>query len=191
MSKIYGYGRVSTDDQSLDIQEAALKAAGCDVILMEKASGATIEQRPELQLLMRVIGAGDVIIVTKLDRLSRDTLDMLELVRDIGKKGAGFKSIAEPWCDTTNAAGELMLTVFAGVAQFERKRIKERQREGIDAAKAKGVYLGRKPTIDRARVIQMLEDKIGPSRIARELEIGESSVFRIKREHEAGENISP
>lgn len=189
MGKVYGYGRVSTEDQSLDTQEAALKAAGAEVILMEKVSGATLE-RPKLKLLMEVVGTDDVVLVTKLDRLSRDTLGMLELVRDIGAKGAKFKSLAEPWCDTTNAAGELMLTVFAGVAQFERKRIKERQAEGIAAAKAKGVYRGRKPTVPVDKVQQMLRDKIGPSRIARELEIGESSVFRIKRQMEAVDGAS-
>ena len=84
MSKIYGYGRVSTDDQSLDVQEAALKAAGCQVIMLETASGASREGRPKLRLLLDVLGEGDTLIVTKLDRLARNTIDMLELAEEIG-----------------------------------------------------------------------------------------------------------
>lgn len=142
MSKVYGYGRVSTADQSLDVQEAALKAAGCDVVMLETASGASRENRPKLALLLQVLGKGDVLIVTKLDRLARDTVDMLEMAQEIANKGAGMRSLAESWADTTSSAGVLILTVFAGVAQFERARIKERQREGIDAAKKAGAYKG-------------------------------------------------
>src|SRR6476619_6175892 len=135
MSKTYGYGRVSTDDQSLDVQKAALEAAACQVIMLETASGASRDGRPKLALLLDVLGEGDTLIVTKLDRLARDTIDMLELVREIGDKKAGFKSLAESWADTTSPAGTLILTIMAGVAQFERARIRERQREGIAAAK--------------------------------------------------------
>jgi DNA invertase Pin-like site-specific DNA recombinase len=175
--KRYGYGRVSTEDQNLDAQEAALKAAGCDVILLEQASGANTD-RPRLKLLLEVIGQGDTVIVTKLDRLSRDTLDMLELVRDIGKKGAGFKSLAEPWCDTTTPAGELMLTVFAGVAQFERKRIKERQAEGIVRAKAAGVFKGGKRRHDPEVIRQKAAEGMKPHEIAEALECDRSTVWR-------------
>jgi DNA invertase Pin-like site-specific DNA recombinase len=116
MSKIYGYGRVSTGDQSLDVQKTALEAAGCQVIMLETASGASRDGRPKLTLLLDVLGEGDTLIVTKLDRLARDTIDMLELVREIGDKKAGFKSLAESWADTTSPAGTLILTIMAGVA---------------------------------------------------------------------------
>jgi len=182
--KVYGYGRVSTQDQNLGAQEDALKAAGCDVILMEKVSGAEVANRAKLALLLEVIGSGDTVIVCKLDRLSRDTLHMLELVRDIGAKGAGFKSLAEPWCDTTTAAGELMLTVFAGVAQFERKRLKERQREGIVLAKSKGVFKGGKVRFDPAIILQKRTEGMKPTEIARHL----GSVFRALRERQEAPN---
>jgi DNA invertase Pin-like site-specific DNA recombinase len=147
------------------------------VILLEQASGANTD-RPRLKLLLEVIGQGDTVIVTKLDRLSRDTLDMLELVRDIGKKGAGFKSLAEPWCDTTTPAGELMLTVFAGVAQFERKRIKERQAEGIVRAKAAGVFKGGKRRHDPEVIRQKAAEGMKPHEIAEALECDRSTVWR-------------
>lgn len=170
MSKIYGYCRTSSTDQTLDVQRAQLNDAGCDVILEEQVSGASRVGRPKLALLMEVIGPGDVVMVTKLDRLARDTIDMLELVREIAAKGAGFKSIAENWVDTTSPAGELILTVMAGVAQFERKRIKERQREGIAMAKAKGIYKGGKRKFNADDIRRMhFVDGMGPSEIARRI----------------------
>jgi DNA invertase Pin-like site-specific DNA recombinase len=179
--KVYGYGRVSTEDQNLGAQEDALRAAGCDVVLLEKVSGADVANRPKLTLLMEVVGPGDTVIVCKLDRLSRDTLHMLELVRDIGARGAGFKSLAEPWCDTTTAAGELMLTVFAGVAQFERKRLKERQREGIERAKAGGVFKGGKVRFNAAVIQQKRAEGMKPTEIARHLGCNPATVFRALR----------
>ena len=184
--KLYGYGRVSTEDQKLGAQEDILKAAGCDVVLVEKVSGADIANRPKLALLMEVIGPGDTVIVCKLDRLSRDTLQMLELVRDIGAKGSGFRSLAEPWCDTTTAAGELMLTVFAGVAQFERKRLKERQREGIVFAKTKGVFKGGKVRFDPAIILQKRTEGMTPIQIARHLGCNPATVFRALRHQPTG-----
>jgi DNA invertase Pin-like site-specific DNA recombinase len=148
---------------------------------MEKVSGAEVTNRAKLALLMEVIGTGDTVIVCKLDRLSRDTLHMLELVRDIGAKGAGFKSLAEPWCDTTTAAGELMLTVFAGVAQFERKRLKERQREGIERAKATGVFKGGKVRFDTSVIQQKRAEGMTPTEIARHLGCNPATVFRALR----------
>jgi len=104
---------------------------------------------------------------------------MLEIVREIGAKGAGFKSLAEPWCDTTTPAGELILTVFAGVATFERKRIKERQREGIEAAKRKGIYRGGKKRFDDAAIWALADAGLGATAIARE--VGAKSTSRIYR----------
>jgi DNA invertase Pin-like site-specific DNA recombinase len=137
--KRYGYARVSTEDQSLEAQRAALQAAGCDLIIEEKASGKDVEGRPKLALLIEVLGAGDQLIVTKLDRLARSTLNMLELVEQIGRKGAGLRSLAETWCDTTTPAGRLIITVFGGVAQFERERTKRFDNETIRKLSAEGL----------------------------------------------------
>lgn len=182
----FGYARVSSDDQSLDVQRAALKAAGCEMIREEKVSGASREGRDELALLMEFARPGDTLIVTKLDRLARNTVDMLTIVQELGAKGVGFKSLAEPWCDTTTPAGKLMLTVFAGVAQFERERLKERQREGIEAAKAAGKYQGGKVQIDRAAVWRMLDEGLSKAEIARQLECAEMTIYRIIKEGRPG-----
>jgi DNA invertase Pin-like site-specific DNA recombinase len=177
--KRYGYARVSTDDQSLDVQITALNAAGCSVILSEKASGASRDGRAKLALVLEVIGQGDTLIVTKLDRLARDTVDMLELVREIGDKGAGFRSLAESWADTTTPAGELVLTIMAGVAQFERARIRERQREGIEAAKRNGVYKGGKKRFADADIWALDAQGLGATEIMRK--IGARSTSTVYR----------
>ena len=178
VTKVYGYGRVSTDDQSLSVQEEALKAAGCEVIMLETASGASREGRPKLALLLEVLGKGDVLIVTKLDRLARDTVDMLELADEIGGKGAGMKSLAETWADTTSPAGVLILTVMAGVAQFERARIKERQAEGIARAKAEGRYTGGKQRFDPALIRQKVAAGMSQAAVARALGCDAKTVQR-------------
>jgi DNA invertase Pin-like site-specific DNA recombinase len=118
-------------------------------------------------------------VVAKLDRLARDTVDMLEIVREIGAKGAGFKSLAQPWCDTTSRAGTLILTVFAGVAQFERARIKERQAEGIKAAKKKGVYKGGTKRFSDADIRKMHAEGMGATEIMRA--IGAKSTTTVYR----------
>lgn len=176
---IYGYARVSTDDQDLTVQREALKAAGCEVIREEKVSGGSREGRKELETLIQFLRAGDVLVVTKLDRLARSTLDMLTLITDLGKRGVGVRSLAERDIDTTTAAGTLMLTVFAAVAQFERERIKERQAEGIAKAKEKGVYKGGKPRIDRAEVARLKADGLNPTQIAKKLGINRVTVYRL------------
>jgi DNA invertase Pin-like site-specific DNA recombinase len=185
MSKVYGYGRVSTEDQSLDVQKAALEAAGCNVVMLETASGASREGRPKLQLLLDVLGPDDVLIVTKLDRLARDTIDMLELAKEIGAKGAGMKSLAESWADTTSAAGELILTIMAGVAQFERARIKERQKEGIERARREGVYKGGVKRFDDVTIRRMVADGRKQAEIARELGCDPKTVQRALRTNQA------
>lgn len=181
MAKRYGYARTSTEDQPLDAQREALQTAKCDVVLEEQASGKSRDGRPKLALLLEVIGPGDEIVVCKLDRLSRSTVDVLEIVEEIGKKGAGFRSLAEPWCDTTSPAGQLMLTVFAGVAQFERRRMKERQREGIKIAKAKGVYRGGKVRFDPEAIRQRLAAGKRPSEIRSELGCSFDTITRAAK----------
>src|SRR5258705_6121316 len=143
---VYGYARVSTDGQSLSAQLAELKASKCAKISQEKISGARSD-RKQLTRLMAVLAKGDVLVVTRLDRLARSTRDLLNLLGTIAEKGAGFKSLKDAWADTTTAHGRLMLTVLGGLAEFERELIRTRTGEGRERAKARGVVLGRKPTL--------------------------------------------
>src|SRR3982750_4495314 len=143
---VYGYARVSTDGQSLDAQIAQLKAAGAEKVFREKVSGARAD-RPELARLMRALDQGDVVIVTRLDRLARSPRDLLNVLDEMTKKGAGFRSLHDAWADTTTAHGRLMLTVLGGLAEFERELIRARTSEGRARVKAKGVKLGRKPKL--------------------------------------------
>src|SRR5712672_3124279 len=144
---VYGYARVSTDGQTLSTQLAELKAAKCTKIFREKISGARSD-RKQLARLMSLLAKGDVLVVTRLDRLARSTRDLLNLLGTIGEKGAGFKSLKDTWADTTTAHGRLMLTVLGGLAEFERELIRSRTGEGRERAKARGgVVVGRKPKL--------------------------------------------
>jgi DNA invertase Pin-like site-specific DNA recombinase len=140
---VVGYARVNTDGQTLDAQIAALKAAGCTKIFAEKQSG-TKTDRAELAKAIKTLGASDVLIVTRLDRLARSTRDLLNTLDEIGKAEAGFKSLADVWADTTTPHGRLMLTILGGLAEFERHLIAARVQEGRKRAVANGVKLGRK-----------------------------------------------
>jgi DNA invertase Pin-like site-specific DNA recombinase len=188
---MYGYARVSSDDQDLTVQREALKAAGCEVIREEKVSGGSREGRQELEMLLSFLRPGDTLVVTKLDRLARSTLDILTLITDLGKRGVGVRSLAERDIDTTTAAGKLMLTVFAAVAQFERERIKERQVEGIRRARdnrevsektGRLKYAGGKPRIDRAEVARLKAEGLNPTQISLKLGINRVSVYRLAAE---------
>lgn len=178
----YGYARVSSDDQSTDIQQAALREAGCEMIRTEKASGSSRKGRDELAILLDFIREGDVLVVTKLDRLARNTIDTLAIITDLGRRGVRFVSLAEPWANTDTPAAELVLTLMAGVAQFERARIRERQTEGIAKAKAAGKYRGRAPTAraKAAEIRLLLDSGLGPSEAARRLGVSRASVYRLK-----------
>jgi len=139
----YGYARVSADGQTLVAQDAALRGAGCAKVFAEKASGAKTD-RAELRKALARLGDSDVLMVTRLDRLARSTRDLLNTLDEIAKRGAGFKSLADTWADTTTPHGRLMLTVLGGLAEFERELIKTRTGEGRAArAKAAGVHMGR------------------------------------------------
>ncbi|MGB5833116.1 MAG: recombinase family protein [Thiohalocapsa sp.] len=138
---IFGYARVSTDDQLLDAQTDALTAAGAERIFADRISGAT-RKRPELDRLLDHLRPGDVIVVTKYDRLARSLRDLLDIVEEIKEHGGGFRSLAED-IDTTTPAGRLIFHVFASIAQFERERISERTREGLEAARKRGRVGGR------------------------------------------------
>jgi DNA invertase Pin-like site-specific DNA recombinase len=141
MRKI-GYSRVSTIDQNLDRQLEALQEAGCEIIYQEKVTGMKME-RPELQKMLSELQAGDTVIVKELTRVSRSTKDMLELVETITNKGCFIKSLSESWLDTTSPEGEFVLTIFSGLAQFERKLLLRRCQEGRDMAIKRGVPMGR------------------------------------------------
>src|SRR5688572_3290312 len=145
-----GYARVSTTDQDLDTQLARLTAEGCGVIRSEKVSGASREGRNELATIIEFLRPGDELIVTRLDRLGRDTRDVLNLVHECEQKGA-FLTVLDPHVSTRGEMGHVVLTVLGMVAQMERRFIKERQREGIEKAKANGAYLGGKRRLDHKR----------------------------------------
>lgn len=140
---IYGYARVSTTDQKLDAQRATLLAAGAEKIFAEQESGAKDDRR-QLTTLLRRIEDGDILIVTRLDRLARSTPHLFNIVAELKTKNALLKSLAEPWADYTTPVGQMMITVLAGVAEFERSLILSRTREGRVRAKARGQSLGRK-----------------------------------------------
>jgi DNA invertase Pin-like site-specific DNA recombinase len=142
----YGYARVSTDGQTLAAQDAQLRAAGCAKVYGEKVSGAKTD-RAELAKLLKRLEAGDVLMVTRLDRLARSTRDLLNILDTIAKAGAGFRSLADTWADTTTPHGRLMLTVLGGLAEFERELIRARTGEGRKRAQAKGVKFGRRPKL--------------------------------------------
>jgi DNA invertase Pin-like site-specific DNA recombinase len=148
---IIGYCRVSTDGQSLDAQLTALKAAGCDRVYSEKISGAVTE-RKALAKAISALGPGDLLLVTRLDRLARSTRDLLNLLDTVAKAGAKFKSLADAWADTTTPHGELMVTVLAGLATFERHLIKSRTDEGRKRAQARGVKFGRPLKLTRYQI---------------------------------------
>lgn len=170
---IIGYARVSTTDQNLDAQLDALNNAGAVRVFSETISGATAK-RPELQRLLDQLRDGDVVVVTKYDRLARSLPDLLDIVDTIKKCGAGFRSLAED-IDTTTPAGELIFHVFASIAHFERRRIAERTREGLAAARKRGRIGGRPPALSpdqRAEVIRMRDEE---RRSLREI----ASLFRV------------
>src|ERR1700720_2962759 len=176
---VIGYTRVSTSDQNLEIQEAALKAAGCDVIRSEKRSGTSTTGRAELQTILDFLRKGDVLMVTRIDRLARSIGDLQDIVRAVRAKGASLRATEQP-IDTTSAAGKAFLDMLGVFAEFETNLRKERQAEGIAAAKARGVYKGRKPKIDSAVIHKLrYEEKLGPADIARRLGIGRASVYRV------------
>jgi DNA invertase Pin-like site-specific DNA recombinase len=173
-----GYARVSTTDQDLDLQLAALKAAGCDVIRSEKRSGTSTDGRAELRNLLDFVRAGDVLVVTRIDRLARSISDLAAIVRELEAKGAALKAIEQP-IDTSTAAGRAFLQMLGVFAEFETAIRRERQLEGIEAAKSKGVYKGRPATIKPEAVAALKAEGLGATEIAKRLGIGRASVYRV------------
>jgi DNA invertase Pin-like site-specific DNA recombinase len=173
-----GYARVSTTDQDVTLQIDALKGAGCDVIRSEKVSGASTSGRTELATVLEFIGRGDVLVVTRIDRLARSIADLQDVVRTLKAKGASLMALQQP-INTSTAAGKAFLDMLGVFAEFETNLRRERQMEGIAKAKAKGVYRGRPPSIDAEKVRALKAERIGSAEIARRLRIGRASVYRL------------
>ena len=178
---VIGYARVSTTDQDLSIQETALRAAGCDVIRAEKQSGTSTQGRAELRTVLDFIGRGDVLMVTRVDRLARSIGDLQDIVRALKAKGASLRATEQP-IDTSTAAGKCFLDMLGVFAEFETNLRRERQLEGIAKAKSAGVYKGRPASIDAARVRELKAQGLGPTDIAKALKIGRASVYRVLEE---------
>ena len=177
--RFFGYARVSTSQQSLDIQVKVLKEAGVKSsrIFTDKISGSTTE-RSGLELLILKVEKGDNILVTKLDRLGRDTADMIFLIKEFDNMGVTVRFL-DDGISTEGTMGKMVITILSAVAEAERHRILERTNEGRMEAKAKGVKFGRKRTIDRKKVCELHENGVGATAIAKELGIGRSTVYKI------------
>jgi DNA invertase Pin-like site-specific DNA recombinase len=178
---ILGYARVSTEGQHLTGQLEALKAAGAERIFQEKISGARAD-RPQLAKLMASLKAGDVVLVTKLDRLGRSTRELLGLIDAIGKAGAAFRSLGDPLFDTTSSQGRMLSTLLAAIAEFERDLIRERTGNGRERAMAKGVKFGRKPKLSeyqRAEAIKRREAGETLAEIAKSYAVDVSMISRL------------
>ena len=177
---IFGYARVSTDDQNLDAQTDALSAAGAERIFADRISGS-LRKRPHLDHLLDQLRPGDVITVTKYDRLARSLRDLLDIVEAIKARGGGFRSLAED-IDTTTPAGRLVFHVFASIAQFERERISERTREGLEAAKKRGRVGGRPPALSPAQrdEVRRMRDEEG-RRLSEIAQLFRVSVKTVRR----------
>jgi DNA invertase Pin-like site-specific DNA recombinase len=178
----YGYARVSTDGQSLAAQDAQLHAAGCVKVFAEKISGARTN-RPELAKVLKRLDTGDVLIVTRLDRLARSTRDLLNTLDDIAKRGADFKSLHDTWADTTSAHGRLMVTILAGLAEFERELILARTSDGRTRAKARDVKFGRPTALtphQRQEAIQRLANGEVQADLARSYGVSQATISRLQ-----------
>jgi len=176
-----GYARVSTLDQNLDLQMQALRKAGCKKIFREKVSGVSRE-RPDFQRMLDQLRNGDTVTVWKLDRLARSTRDLLETMETIREAGARFQSLSEPWANTTTHAGKLIMTVFAGIAEFERDLIRERTSAGREVARRRGIHFGRprKLNPEQAKLARRLIDEGKSVReIADTFDVHTATIYRL------------
>jgi DNA invertase Pin-like site-specific DNA recombinase len=176
-----GYARVSTDDQSLDIQIALLKKAGCKKIFEEKLSGVG-RDRPQLSRMLAFLKKGDIVVVHRLDRLARSTRILLETIDSIAAADAKFLSLSEPWADTTSPSGRMVMTVLSGIAEFERELIHSRTRDGRAAARSRGVQFGRpsKLNCDQKKLIMRLLREGEPVReVARTFKVHTATIYRL------------
>ena len=181
---IVGYARVSTDGQTLDHQQAALVDAGCEKVFAEKQSGVKTD-RQQLTKAIAALAEGDTLIVCKLDRLARSTRDLLNRLAAIADARASFKSLGDPWCDTTSAHGRLMLTVLGGLAEFERHLILVRTSEGRQRAQQRGVRFGRKQKLTVHQQQEALARRAAGEAlvdIARSYAVSHSTISRLSVE---------
>lgn len=175
---IVGYARVSSTGQSLEVQRDQLLAAGCEEVFEEKRSGTTTDGREALDAALRFVRRGDVFLVCRLDRLARSLLDLRTIVDLLMSKGVGFRCLQQH-IDTTSSEGRLMLNILASFAEFETDIRRERQRDGIEKAKAAGKYRGRPPTIDRETLLKLRQEGLGATAISKRLGIGRATVYRL------------
>ncbi|MGA7329358.1 MAG: recombinase family protein [Rhodomicrobium sp.] len=174
----YGYARVSTEDQDLSIQNAALEAAGCMTIFAEKMSGTRRDGRKELDVLLECVREGDTVVVTRIDRLARSMKDLQDIVHELKEKGVALRATEQP-IDTGSAAGKAFLDMLGIFAEFETNLRRERQMEGIAKAKAEGIYKGRKPSLDVEKIKALKAGGMGAAAIAKKLNVARSSVYRV------------
>ena len=176
-----GYARVSSGDQDFDGQVERLKAASCERIFSEKASGKSTNGRHQLARAVQALRPGDTLVTVKLDRLARSIRDLLHLLDQVKDAGARFRALDDPWCDTTTPQGELILTVMGGLAEFERKLIRQRCGEGIKRAKAKGTKFGRRSVLDasqRKKVAERYAAGETMAQLAADYACGEATIWR-------------
>src|SRR6516165_10575498 len=178
---IIGYARVSTDGQTLDAQQSALQAAGAEKVYAEKVSGA-VTDRKALAKAIASLNAGDVLLVTRLDRLARSTRDLLNVLATISEKGAGFRSLADPMIDTTSPHGKLIIAVLGALAEFERSMILARTLDGRKRAMERGVQFGRKPKLCQFQIAEALRRKAEGEALAdigRSYNVSHSTISRL------------
>jgi DNA invertase Pin-like site-specific DNA recombinase len=178
---ILGYARVSTDGQTLDAQVAALTAAGAQKVYSEKQSGAKTD-RAALTRVLATLESGDVLMVTRLDRLARSTRDLLNVLATVSDRNAGFRSLSDQWADTTTPHGRLMLTVLGGLAEFERSLILARTGEGRTRAMARGVKFGRKPKLTQHQIAEAIRRRDAGEALAeigRSYNVSHSTISRL------------
>jgi DNA invertase Pin-like site-specific DNA recombinase len=183
-NRTLGYARVSTYGQTLDAQLEQLKAAGCAKVYREKATGARMERR-ELQRLLKAIQPGNVVTVTRIDRLARSTFDLFSIVKRIVDAGGQFRSLAEPWADSSTSTGRLMLAVLGGLADVERDLIRTRTAEGRSRATARGQHMGRPPALtaqQQAEARQRRDDGAGLKELADSYNVSMATISRLKAE---------
>jgi DNA invertase Pin-like site-specific DNA recombinase len=179
---LYGYARVSTHGQTLEAQLEQLRAAGCRKVYREKASGARADRR-QLQRLLKTLARGDTVVVTRIDRLARSTFDLFAIIQRIVDSGADFRSLAEPWADTSTSTGRLMIAVLGGLADVERDLIRTRTLEGRARAKARGVKLGPKFKLspaERKEALARLAAGEPSTAIGRSYRVSHSTILRLR-----------
>jgi DNA invertase Pin-like site-specific DNA recombinase len=175
-----GYARVSTEDQSLDMQCQRLSGVGCEMLFEEKVSGAA-RSRPELERLLSHLRKDDTLVITRLDRLARSTAELLRVAEAVAKKGAGLQSLDEPWADTTSPSGRMIMTVFGGIAEFERSLILSRTHDGRQAAKLRGVAFGRPQKLlpdQKALARELVQEGKSISAVARMFKVHSATIYR-------------